>query len=128
MLEKNVSNSEWYVLECLWESAPKTLMQIVEECREKAGWAKSTTATMVKRMGEKGLIRYDESGKAKLFYPLVKRENVAIRQTREFLQRIYHGSVGIMMNTLAKQDSLTEKDLQELEEFLEQCRTEKNNK
>lgn len=127
-MEKNVSNSEWYVLECLWDSAPKTLMQIVEECREKAGWAKSTTATMVKRMGEKGLIRYDESGKAKLFYPLVKRENVAIRQTREFLQRIYQGSVGIMMNTLAKQDSLTEKDLQELEEFLERCRMEKNNK
>lgn len=121
-MEKNVSNSEWYVLECLWESAPKTLMQIVEECREKAGWAKSTTATMIKRMGEKGLIRYEEGGRAKLFYPLVKRENVAVRQTREFLQRIYHGSVGIMMNTLARQDGLTEKDLRELEEFLERCR------
>lgn len=126
-MERNVSNSEWYVLECLWESAPKTLMQIVEECREKAGWAKSTTATMVKRMGEKGLIRYEEGGRAKLFYPLVKRENVAVRQTREFLQRIYHGSVGIMMNTLAKQDGLTEKDFQELEEFLEQCRKENHN-
>jgi Predicted transcriptional regulator len=125
-MEKNVSNSEWYVLECLWDSAPKTLMQIVEECREKAGWAKSTTATMVKRMGEKGLIRYEEGGRAKLFYPMVKRENVAVRQTREFLQRIYHGSVGIMMNTLAKQDGLTEKDFQELEEFLEQCRKEKD--
>lgn len=121
-MEKHVSNSEWYVLECLWDSSPKTLMQIVEECREKAGWAKSTTATMVKRMGEKGLIRYEEGGRAKLFYPMVKRENVAVRQTREFLQRIYHGSVGIMMNTLAKQDGLTEKDFQELEEFLEQCR------
>ena len=117
-----MSNSEWYVLECLWDSAPKTLRQSVEECREKAGWAKSTTATMVKRMGEKGLIRYEEGGRAKLFYPMVKRENVAVRQTREFLQRIYHGSVGIMMNTLAKQDGLTEKDFQELEEFLEQCR------
>ena len=125
-MEKNVSNSEWYVLECLWDSAPKTLMQIVEECREKAGWAKSTTATMVKRMGEKGLIRYEEGGRAKLFYPMVKRENVAFRQTREFLQRIYHGSVGIMMNTLAKQDGLTEKDFQELEEVLEQCRKEKD--
>ena len=125
-MEKHVSNSEWYVLECLWDSAPKTLMQIVEECREKAGWAKSTTATMVKRMGEKGLIRYEEGGRAKLFYPMVKRENVAVRQTREFLQRIYHGSVGIMMNTLAKQDGLTEKDFQELEEFLEQCRKEKD--
>lgn len=123
-MEKNVSNSEWYVLECLWESSPKTLMQIVEECREKAGWAKSTTATMVKRMGEKGLIRYEEGRKAKLFYPLVKREQVAVRQTREFLQRIYHGSVGIMMNTLAKQDGLTDKDFRELEEFLEQCRKE----
>lgn len=125
-MEKNVSNSEWYVLECLWESAPKTLMQIVEECREKAGWAKSTTATMVKRMGEKGLIRFEEGGRAKLFYPLVKWEHVAVRQTREFLQRIYHGSVGIMMNTLAKQDGLTEKDFRELEKFLEQCRREKD--
>ena len=42
------------------------------------------------------------------------------------LQRIYHGSVGIMMNTLAKQDGLTEKDLRELEEFLEQCHKEKD--
>ena len=125
-MEKNVSNSEWYVLECLWESAPKTLMQIVEECREKAGWAKSTTATMVKRMGEKGLIRYEEGGRAKLFLPPGEPEHLAVRQTREFLQRIYHGSVGIMMNTLAKQDGLTEKDLRELEEFLEQCRKEKD--
>ena len=74
----------------------------------------------------KGLIRYEEGGRAKLFYPLVKREHVAVRQTREFLQRIYHGSVGIMMNTLAKQDGLTEKDLRELEEFLEQCHKEKD--
>ena len=66
-MEINISNSEWYVLECLWESSPKTLMQIVEECREKVGWAKSTCTTMVKRMDTKGLIRHEDGGRAKPF-------------------------------------------------------------
>lgn len=124
-MEINISNSEWYVMECLWAESPKTLMQIVEECREKAGWAKSTCTTMVKRMDAKGLIRHEEGVRAKLFYPMVNREDVVVRQTRDFLQRIYHGSVGMMMNTLVEQNDLTDKDIDELEQILEQCRRAK---
>lgn len=124
-VEINISNSEWYVMECLWEKSPRTLMQIVDECQAKAGWAKSTCTTMVKRMDDKGLIRHEEGGRAKLFYPMVKREDVVVSQTRDFLQRIYHGSVGLMMNTLVEQQNLTEEDIDELEKILEQCRKTK---
>lgn len=121
-MEMNITNSEWYVMECLWEQSPKTLMQIVEECREKVGWAKSTCTTMVKRMEAKELIRYELDGRTKQFYPLVRREEVAVKQTRDFLQRIYHGSVSMMMNALVKQNDLTEEDLDELEGILKKCR------
>lgn len=121
-MEMNITNSEWYVMECLWEQSPKTLMQIVEECREKVGWAKSTCTTMVKRMEAKELIRYEMDGRTKQFYPLVRREEVAVKQTRDFLQRIYHGSVSMMMNALVKQNDLTEADIDELEGILKKCR------
>ena len=123
--EINISNSEWYVMECLWEASPKTLMQIVEECGKKAGWAKSTCTTMVKRMDAKGLIRHEEGGRAKLFYPVVRREDVVVRQTKDFLHRIYQGSVGLLMNTLVEQDGLTDEDIDELEQILEQCKKRK---
>ena len=124
-LEINISNSECYVMECLWESSPRTLMQIVEACKKRAGWAKSTCTTMVKRMDAKGLIRHEEGGRAKLFYPMVKREDVVVKQTKDFLQRIYHGSVGMMMNTLVEQNDLTDEDIDELEHILEQCKRTK---
>lgn len=124
----NITNSEWYVMECLWDSAPRTLMQIVEECGSRMGWAKSTCTTMVKRMDAKGLIRHEEEGRTKLFYPVVKREEVAVKQTRDFLQRIYKGSVGMMMNALADQDDLNEEDINELESILEQLKKGKGKK
>lgn len=48
-----VTGSEWYVLECLWEEEPQTLMSIFTRLNKTQGWAKSTCATMLKRMEEK---------------------------------------------------------------------------
>ena len=55
-----LSESEWRVMEVLWEG-PATLMELVRALHERAGWAKSTVTTMVRRMEEKGLIRTEPS-------------------------------------------------------------------
>ena len=68
-----LSASEWRVMEALW-TGPKTLMELVRELGVSAGWAKSTVTTMVRRMEEKGLIAYEQSGRAKVFRPAVSRE------------------------------------------------------
>lgn len=65
--EIRVTNSEWYLMNCLWEEHPRTLMQMVPVLKERIGWSKSTSATMVRRMAEKGLIGYEERGKTKYF-------------------------------------------------------------
>ena len=45
-----LTNSEWYVLDCLWERSPMTVMELVSALHEKVGWAKSTTITTLRRM------------------------------------------------------------------------------
>lgn len=122
--EVRVTNSEWYVMNCLWEEHPRTLMQIVPVLNERVGWSKSTCATMVRRMSEKGLIDFEEKGKTKCFFPIVKKEDVVVQETRDFLQRIYDGSIGMMMSALVRQQDLSKEDIHELQEILKNAERE----
>ncbi len=116
--EIRVTNSEWYLMNCLWQESPRSLMQLVPILKEQMGWSKSTCATMVRRMTEKNLIGYEERGKAKYFFPKVKKEDVVVQETRDFLQRIYDGSIGMMMSALVRQNDLSKDDIHELQEIL----------
>lgn len=117
-----VTRSEWYVLECLWEKEPQTLMNIFNHLNETQSWAKSTCATMLKRMENKKLIRHDEEGRTKYFYANIKRDEVVQKETRNFLDRIYNGSVSMMMSALVARNELSDKDISELEQILQKLK------
>ena len=121
-MEKNtqLNHSEWLVMECVWEK-PHTLMELVAELGQSVGWSKSTVATMVHRMEEKGILRYEEQGRTKTFYPTISREAVTSRETKNLLQRAYHGSVGLLISAMAKTDGLTKADIDELYEILKEA-------
>ena len=106
--------AEWAVYECLWEQAPLTLTQIANQLIERKGWSRSTGETMVRRMADKGLIRWEQGEKAKLYYPVIRREDAALRETRSFLERVYHGSLGLMVSAVAEKEQLSRSEIDEL--------------
>ena len=114
-----LSHSEWNVMETLWKG-PKTLMELVKELQDSAGWAKSTVTTMVRRMEEKGLITYRQEGRTKIFRAAVQREDVVAAETDSLLSRAYHGSARLLMNTLISQNQLTKSDIEELYAMLQE--------
>lgn len=113
--------SEWNVLTCLWEDSPRTVMQLVADLSERVGWAKSTTITTLRRMEEKGLVRCEVIGKGKSYTPAVEREQAVIFETRSFLERVYRGSVGLMMSAMARRQELSPEEITELREILAQA-------
>jgi len=110
--------SEWNVLECLWEKSPQTVMQLVARLREKVGWAKSTTITTLRRMEEKGLVHCEIIGKGKSYTPAVEQEEATILETKSFLDRVYQGSIGLMMSAMAQRQELSGEEIAELKEIL----------
>ena len=118
MAQVNLSAGEWRVMEELWRS-PATLMELVRALGERAGWAKSTVSTMVRRMEAKGLLRAQQEGKAKVFYPQVAREEAAAAETESLLTRVYHGSVGLLVSTLLQNRQISPAELEELQAILE---------
>ena len=114
----NLTNSEWYVLDCLWERSPMTVMELVAALGDRPGWAKSTTITTLRRMEDKGLVHCDLEGRTKHYTPAVSRDRAARRETRSFLDKVYRGSVGLMMSALAEDQALSKAEIDELYEIL----------
>ncbi|MCI9214181.1 MAG: BlaI/MecI/CopY family transcriptional regulator [Oscillospiraceae bacterium] len=110
--------SEWSVLDSLWQENPQTVMQLVSNLGKTVGWAKSTTITTLRRMEEKGLVRCETVGKGKSYTPAVEQEQAEIQETRSFLDRVYRGSVGLMMSAMAQRQELSPEDIAELRDIL----------
>ena len=58
--ENLLTAAEWHLMECLWEKSPRTGREATEYLERCAGWSRSTTLTMLRRMTEKRLIACGE--------------------------------------------------------------------
>lgn len=125
--DKNVilGQSEWIIMEKLWEDSPRTIMQLFHSLEVEPGWSKSTVNTLLGRMVDKGIIYYEDGGKAKQYYPKVKREEAALAETESLLERVYRGSVSMMMSTLVKKKQFSREEIEELHDILNELE-EKN--
>lgn len=121
MEQIKLTASEWNVLSCLWERSPRTVMQIVSELEETVGWHRSTTITTLHRMEAKGLVRCQQAGRGRAYTPLVDREQAAVAETRSFLDRVYRGSVGMMMSAMAQRQELSGDEIAQLRAILDQA-------
>lgn len=117
--EISIPRSEWTIMELLWDEAPLTVTQIAKAMEEKTGWTKSTTKTLVSRMTAKGLLCVKEGEKAREYYPAIPRSEAIVAETESLLARLYNGSLGLMVNTLVDQKSLSRREIEELRAILE---------
>lgn len=123
-----LSEAEWKVMNLLWEESPKTMMQITNLLKETTGWTKHTVMTFLKRMGEKKAIHYEEGGRAKLYYPDIKKEEAALQETEEFLHKVFDGRMGLMLNTMVEKKVLSKSEIDELYDILKKAEEETKEK
>ena len=120
-----LSDGEWKLMNKLWEDAPCSLAQLVKSFENDTGWSKSTIFVMLKRLIAKGAVKMDTSEKIQLYIPLIKKDETTTKETRSFLNRIYGGSIGLMVSSLAGQSSLSDKEIAELRSILDDMENKK---
>ena len=112
-MQTKLSDAEWKLMNRLWEQ-DATIMELTKEIGEEQDWTKSTIITMLNRLEKKGAVAYREEGRAKRYYPLIDRESAAVRETEDFLDKVYQGSVAMLVNAMAGNKKLKGNDIQEL--------------
>ncbi len=120
----SLSDGEWKLMNLLWSKSPRTIAELVSALSKDTGWTKSTVYIMLGRMEEKGAVRTESGGRSKLYSAAVPRSAVVPGETRRFLDKIYGGSLQLMVSSMAGQKALSRDDIEELYEILRKAEQE----
>ena len=115
----HLSDGEWKLMNLLWDRAPRTVTELVREVQDDTGWTKHMIIKMLSRMEEKGAVRHEEGVRAKQYYPMADRRAAALEETEGFLQKVYGGSLGLMMSALVEENAVSRQELAELYAILQ---------
>ena len=113
-----LSNYEWKMMNLIWEKEPRTITELTKALAEETGWSKHTVITYLKRLEAKGAVRYEEGERAKLFFADISRKEAQLQEIDSFLNKAFSGSLGLMVKTMIKDEKLSEKEIEEIEDML----------
>ena len=60
-MDYHINESEYRLMDILWDVQPINSMELVGLCREQLGWKKSTTYTVLRNLGEKQILRNENA-------------------------------------------------------------------
>ena len=115
----DLSNSEWKLMNRLWQKPPMTSTELTAAMKEETGWSKNTIITMLSRLEGKEAVRHEKGRRAKQYFPAVGREDAIESETETFLDKI--GGLGLLMSAMVEKNALTENDIAELSAILEKA-------
>ena len=116
--------AEWQVMECLWERSPRTGREAVDWLEKRVGWKRSTTLTLLRRLEDKGAVSAVSEGGMKHYRPQVAREDAAVQETEHLLERVYQGSVSLLVSSLVKKQTLSQEEIDKLYAILREMEEE----
>jgi BlaI family transcriptional regulator, penicillinase repressor len=117
----DISESEWFVMEALWESSPQTASELTKTLRPTMNWAENTVRTLLTRLLDKGALKTDENASGtRTYLPAVKRESCVRAEGESFMQRIFGGAAKPLLIHFAQNSKLTAEEVRELKKILDQ--------
>lgn len=121
MSDRNIdlTQAEWAVMECLWERSPQSSREVTEHMERVSGWSRSTTNTLLYRLEGKNAVAAEINGRSKSYRALLRREDAALHETEDFLDRVYHGSLSLMVSALTHRQKLSQEEIDKLYAMLE---------
>ena len=125
--EKKLSDAELDVMLAVWQNRPPVLRSDLEEQLKSHNWADPTVLTLLSKLEEKGYLSLERQGRRNLYTPLVSERDYRRWANRSFLGKMYQSSLRRMVASLVESSDLTDRDLQELEEFITEQRAAREN-
>jgi BlaI family penicillinase repressor len=113
--------SEWAILQVVWEKEPCAAPTVQEVLQEDKGWAYTTVKTMMDRMVKKGLLRTERVRNLYLYRAAITRRQAQQSEIRRTIKRAFDGALTPMMQFLIENESLSDQEYEELERSI-RCR------
>jgi BlaI family penicillinase repressor len=120
MARKNLElfESEWAILQVVWELEPCAAPTVQETLKKKKGWAYTTVKTMMDRMVKKGLLKTEKIRNLYLYNSAVTKPQAQRSEVLRTVKRAFDGTFTPMMQFLIENEQLSDKEYGALERMI----------
>jgi predicted transcriptional regulator len=112
-----MSPSETEVLRLVWQSQEATVQQVYDALPANRNVTYVTVATLLRRLEKKGYLKHRVRGKAFVYAPAAKKEDVIRRTIGDLVERLFGGNPVPLMQHLAQHSGITDEDIERLKEL-----------
>lgn len=116
--DRNLTESEWAILQAVWELEPCTAPTIQEHLQASRGWAYTTVKTMMDRMVHKEILKSDKIRTLYFYRAVVTRAQASKREISRTLERVFDGTLTPMMQFLITNEEISDAELDEIERMI----------
>lgn len=110
-----VFESEYRFCLILWENEPVKSTALVKLCKERLGWSKATTYTVIKRLSERGVVKSENA----VVTSLVSKEEVQASEIEALVEKTFEGSLPAFVAAFTRNTKLSAKEISQLREMID---------
>ena len=110
-----IFESEYRFCLILWENEPIKSTELAKLCKEKLGWSKTTTYTVIKRLCERGVIRNENT----IVTSIVSKEEAQLSELDEMVDKKFEGSVPAFIAAFGRRQSLSDAEIEEIRRIIQ---------
>ena len=102
----------------MWEHAPISAAQLAKLCQEQLGWKRTTTYTVIKRLGERGILKNEDG----VVTALISKDEAQAYEIDELVEKRFEGSLPAFLTAFTKRQTLTDSELDEVQQMIDRIR------
>ncbi len=110
-------DSEWRVLEVLWQKNDQTAKEISLQLASSVGWNKNTTYTVIKKCIDKGAIERREPNF--VCHALLTKQQAQKEEADTLVDKIFGGSAEMLFASILSDRSLSKEEIARLKALVE---------
>lgn len=114
-----LSKSEEQLMQYIWKRGKAFMNELLEMYPEPKP-ASSTVATLLKRMKDKGYIDYEQLGRSRRYYPLVKKTDYFSKHINGLIRKYFDNSPSSFASFFTTETDLSEEELKDLQKIVKE--------
>lgn len=118
MNDMRLGEVESIFADIIWSNEPLTPGELVKLASEKLEWKRQTTATVLKRLCDKGIFKKE----GKTITSVISREEFYALQSERFVNETFEGSLPAFLAAFGSRKRFSEDEVEELKKMIESMR------
>jgi predicted transcriptional regulator len=116
MSAPKIFESEYKFCLILWENEPIKSPELAEICKEKLGWSKTTTYTVIKRLRDRGVVKSEDT----VVTSLISKDAAQMAEIDELMLKKFDGSISAFVAAFSRYQRLTDSEISEIRRIIDE--------